>query len=82
MKSNKMTDDAFLILVVNNFFFICLSIDCFVFVQISSCIYPETPQRLAWPYLLGQIGLVRTDMVALTCPPAELEHCSTILFES
>ena len=31
MKSNKMTDDAFLILVVKNSFFVCLPIDCFVF---------------------------------------------------
>jgi len=101
MKTNTMTVDGFLILVVKNSFFVYLPIDCFVFVQISSCIYPEAPQRSVWSYFFappdflgsdrsdwsdvwrtGQTGPVRIDMVALILPPAELEHCSTTLFES
>ena len=76
MKSNKMIDDAFLILVVKKSLFVCFPIDCFVFVQISFCIYPEAPQRSAWSYFLHhqtsqvQTGPVRTDMVALILPPS------------
>ena len=67
MKSNKMVDDAFLILVVKNSFFVCLPINCFVFAQIFSCIYPEAPQRSAWSYFLHyQTSQVQTSQTGLT----------------
>ena len=52
MKTNTMTVDAFLILVVKNSFFVCLPIDCFLFVQTSSCIYSEAPQRSVLAFLM------------------------------
>jgi len=98
MKSNKMIDGAFLILVVKNSF-VCLPTDCFVFARTSSCIYLEAPQRSAWSYFLHhQTSQVQTSQTGLTnrseqschnrygcsylAPPAKHEHCSTILFES